>query len=334
MAWELEPRPPFLIGKPDMPDHVTRDFIEVEAPDEGGKELVRVRTSCADCKFADYGPGDDGFGRAVPTQTGCALGRLDAYRRAGATVIDATDGIRNFFIIDERACTARQPAIEGEPRGAAISTAELEEAWARLRVRVHVFLVAGPGTDAQQICHGLERLVADRPAGITLVLAAGQSFREGVKLCAVYGGDISRTTALVETPSPSSLVKAVFDSCYRHAEDSGAGYFLLVQVGQPFGASVVSRLDSLVTHELRQVAFVRPAATPNGPHGLLVARALYKHLQGNAVADLVQPDGTYQRFDDISSKLEAALASQGLSHMMMDADDVWPGSCTSLEGGK
>ena len=67
--------------------------------------MQKTDTPCKNCIFAEW----DGI-----TQTGCKLGRIDMYRKAGVNVIEAYDEEKEFFVIDGHRCMYARTAAWAE----------------------------------------------------------------------------------------------------------------------------------------------------------------------------------------------------------------------------
>lgn len=63
--------------------------------------MDQIHTPCRNCVFAQY----DGN-----TQTGCQLGRIEAFRQVEpSTIIECQDGEKEFFVVNGRGCGAYRP---------------------------------------------------------------------------------------------------------------------------------------------------------------------------------------------------------------------------------
>lgn len=106
------------------------------------------RTACKYCYFAKY-EGD--------TQVGCSLDRLDKFVNNGATIVDAYDNEKNFFVIEGRLCSALRPK-----EWAAEFENPIEQVYKELELDIEVFIYADSETKNDDVFKTINSILASK----------------------------------------------------------------------------------------------------------------------------------------------------------------------------
>lgn len=247
------------------------------------EELDAAHTPCRNCALAEW---------AGTTQSGCRLGRVEAYRRVGTDVVDAEDDERRFFVINGRVCNAYRDASSGWAEGKAdLARAARDECAIRIAAVVLVEQEAGLETT-------LEALLAQTLRPRELFVVRNHPELKSARLLAllrrVVGAAVPwRMVSVVEPPCESG--RAV-DMAVVQSKKSN--WYAVFRAGYAPHPSLFADVDAALNDRMERFAALAPL--PSGD-ALMAQLALHRHplVQGHRHAR--SADG--EPLNDVVAKL-------------------------------
>jgi hypothetical protein len=245
--------------------------------------LDPVHVSCRGCVFAQYATNPENH---KPSQTGCALGKLDRFRMyAETSVVPAEDHDTEFYLVNGRHCHFYRD------RASAWAKAVPAEAWAaKARTEVvmrvdAVIVLQDQENDPEQLLALLGKTLDSlrsqylKPVSVHVV-----SNQDQVKLARIHafllkeGHDLnwSLTGMLVRNNDGSrrgrnDAIDEVFGKLAGH-------YYVVIAPGFELPPAFILDLDRAVNDDMARFVVCLPAS---GSNGLVVQNGFHKRHDGN-----------------------------------------------------
>jgi hypothetical protein len=246
---------------------------------EQEKQIHPVHTSCQGCAFAVM---------AGSEQTGCRLGRLAAFARHGAEVVEAYNQEGEFFVVSGRKCNAFRDKdwAKGVPYSEQEGRVRKE-----LRERLLTFVVlAGDAVDNDKVVEAAKSIRRQSVACPVLFVYAGDNpgCAKAADLNAALMGELAnsvtwRMVSLVERTASGELpdLDRQLALAAHHVRTL---FFTAVVPGEPVPNSFAFRLDDAVNGRMEN--FV--ALKGDGRHLETVALPVHKHLYSKTAIPVMQ----------------------------------------------
>jgi len=226
------------------------------------EDLCVITTSCKECVFAMY---------VGKTQMDCSLGRLDKFRKVGASVVESYDDDKEFFVIERFCNTYRSEDWKPKYKKITKEDSALKESQATFDfIIIHdstqdidsldktlsdikqqmilpkrVVVVEKGGRDKMGIIGALERSLSDVPI----------SYRYVVYMDDEYDGSLD-----------------FIDESFKQVDSM---YYCVIDSSKDVITNIIKRIDTIINKDMRPLSAVKPN---EGYHGLVVQSILHQEL--------------------------------------------------------
>lgn len=229
-------------------------------------------TSCKDCVFAEY---DE------ITQVGCSRGMIEKYRDDGASIIEAYDHTKEFFVIEDRTCPFNRTQAWEDRFDEENGADARDEAMNRMldyenQLSFHVILFMGDSIgDVQETLTSL--IFQDlMPVQVTIVRQ---------RTCMITPREV---TSLFSDSTPfkwrvENLWKNLPHSNSLHMVQKvvKSGYYITANSGYRFDKGYFSAINQAVIENIVQFAMIQESA--DSPDGTVIPLGVheYWHFHGD-----------------------------------------------------
>ena len=232
-----------------------------------------LHTSCRDCAFAKY---------HGSRQMSCDLGRIKAYREAGAEVIEAFDDKgKEFFVINDRACVMkRSKEWASQFAKAALKDIVLNQA----KIPYHVMLILEREQDIPQLIKQVSVLDGqDTPPTIVSIVSTctpDSLYKMNMKISALINKFNNIEYRIQNTIDADRTVRELIDLAadathFKHK----TSYYLVFEVTKEIPPFFSKDLADAIYNDGKQVIFVYPT---EGVHCIVSNTFIHRKHTGNA----------------------------------------------------
>lgn len=252
--------------------------------------LSKIKTSCKLCCFADY---------IGTRQAGCKLNRVFKYGRRGVEVIPARDNEQQFFLINDKACTAYRTSKWANEKKILQQIPE-HEVLNEIQLNYSLFLAVNSDTNLDNLLTTVKSLTIP-PAHLYLMnrsnksftLSMLQSYKRRWDQIDILDTDIADNKH-IDQMILSNRIKTLYYT-----------YFTDHTLVEPF----ISKINSLVNNDLYEIFYVAPHKngnetsnetgneTSNGLNGLF-ALTTAQHVHGIKFAAAIDEKRKF-KYEDI-----------------------------------
>lgn len=238
--------------------------------------IMPVHTSCKGCIFAVCNG---------KTQTGCAMERIDKYRKQGS-VIEAFDEEEEFFVVNGTRCHAYRPKTWIGERGPSYLRSDVRK---ELTVKVDLIIHLGPEHAHPFDTTTINRTIKDIKAQTTpfhqVIFVNNGAFESGDLIAYLrewaQGIDWKMMHMFGEKPHENSHGFIV-----DHAQNNvKGGFYAVFNWGDRIPSSFVSDIDRAINDDLQRFVYLYPTTEGNGE---VVQTRFHKHVGGNALTQTMK----------------------------------------------
>lgn len=227
--------------------------------------MQEIHTSCRDCVFAQY---------REKTQTGCELGRIDAYRALEPdSVIECYDDNQEFYVVDGRYCSAfrhKDSDWAKHPQSAVERV--------RLELRIHLTVVAIVDS-LNGLDVFLESLLKQTPLPAQVVFCNRGKVKNSELMSKVREITGNQLTWWVNNPAKNVPVDDL--SCVSYCKQKmHCNYFTVFNTSSPIPDNFSECLNNSLNEKMERWSVLKPN---QAGQGLTVQFNFYKSpsLNGN-----------------------------------------------------
>jgi len=255
-------------------DQLNTDFEEVQPPER------TLTTSCKDCVFAIK----DG-----KLQTGCELGRIEAYSNRGVNIIEAEDLEENEFYVLETWCNTYREDVwkiahEGEDLKQVI--------YLELDPQVQFMVIIDDNLKELETTINSIFEQEDFKARQVLIINNGKDkyFDVIEKAKELLEDKIDFKVQQIKEEIP---ILGVIDEGFRNARN---GYYSVIECGKEAPKDLIKRLHIAVNHKLKKAGYI---IGHDGISGMTVQCVLHQFLLGNIGESLEDKIRNGEKIDEI-----------------------------------
>lgn len=281
--------------------------LSVSDSDVGAHPALKPgHAACLGCAFATNGDPE-----RPRRQTGCALGRTDAFRERGE-LIEAEDGENEFFVVN-RPCNARRTrewlANHDDP---------IDRVLTETAVRVSLIVPFMPG-------HHLDDLVRTLRWANDQAMPFSEAFVVNAQ-SAVSLEEIKGLTSKVYEAIPFRTTHLFRGADWEEAVDevvpkTSGDYYMVFFPGTAIPDDCVARLNMTVNWEMRPIIAVRPHRLQNGT---TVLRRFHVSPDVLGNHSLLVPDGDEDvEIRSVVAKAERFARINGAEDVVVDWEGLW-----------
>lgn len=245
---------------------------------EENKILSQIHTSCKNCVFANYTA--DGL-----TQSGCKLGKIQDYKKAGIDILDVYDDELQFSVINGRVCLfyRNTDVMEQYPKDTWQDIVKLQT-----KVPYHAMVFIEPNTtfkEVKKICKNLKNqeispnLVTLINKQYSLYTEDSEKYIKPSKLLSLLSNSEFHQYSLKNIYDNDlddrSLIDLVFDS----TKEKPYPFYVVFRCGFDIPESFSKDFNDSVLIKMMQLGFVKPYDDING---MIVNRTAHKKHSGNS----------------------------------------------------
>jgi hypothetical protein len=201
-----------------------------------------IKTCCRDCFFAIY---------KDSLQTGCKLDRIEKFRSNGATIIEATDYEKDFYVIEGRFCKAYRLSSWASDREDPI-----QACYDEIALDCEVYIYCNGDTGTRQVHRTLESLFLSKHKidKITIINSGATKVDWPIILQALKDKRLYKWRIETVTVESDTREKS-FDIAVLNKSPQSQ-YFLLIDAGKKLEKGFLAKLDSLINRDLKQIFVV------------------------------------------------------------------------------
>jgi len=274
-----------------------------------GEEVV---TSCAACCFAEY---------EGKTQVSCELGRVEKFREAGAKIVEAEDGDREFYLI-HRMCNCYR-----EEDWAEYWKHKKKRALKENAVRVNFIVPINEGDTLEDLQKTLVSIATQDDFEAIKVITMNNSKHDNFdiihKLHEVFGSYAEQTSYLNKAEEGTTFVGGImieknqdFWTVLEAAFDYVVnGFYTIVNTGSVVPPDLLKKINHALNMDLKQILMIEPY-NEDSYDGLIISCALHKYLNGS------KDTTSFEISKPIYDKVKNVAQVQDFEHLIIKWEDL------------
>ena len=253
---------------------VNTDFEEVQPAEK------TLTTSCRDCVFAIK----DG-----KLQTGCELGRVEAYSNRGVAIIEAEDLEENEFYVLETWCnTYREDVLKVAHEGEDLKDIVYNE----LDPKVQFVVIINSNLDEiETTINSIFEQEAFSAKEILLVNNGEDSCFDVIQKAKELLED--KIDFKVQQIKEELPILGVIDEAFKNAQN---GYYSVIECGKETRRDLIATLHEAVNVKLKKAGYIKGW---DGINGMTVQCVLHQFLVGNNGASLEEKISDGENMDGV-----------------------------------
>lgn len=236
-------------------------------------------TPCKNCIFAEY----DNL-----TQTGCSIGKIDSFKKAGIEVVEAYDEEKEFFVIKGHKCMFGRTKAWGDENEKDTWAEKIEK---EIEMPYQAIVIAT--NDSKKLTKTINSLLAQKikPRHITIIRPVAK----------IKKNKIEDIRPLLNKSGIQWRVETIIDSSFNYKQMVDLVVpFVIFPYYAVFKSGIEVPLDTfkVISDKINNEAFVFGALSPNSKgQGLVIPYTIHKILAGNSNKPLlnkIREDNTCQ----------------------------------------